>query len=488
MELTNKQIKSCNKVMFFSIMFLCFFFALNNVLYITKKGIIHENIIGLAVTAAVVITTIIIYMTGREKKSTLHIISYVYLINYTVELFIFDNIMYYSYGIPILIIVMLYLDTKLLHEISIVTMLINIAKFIYKALTIENFVRDDYEYAVFMILIIYVVSFSVTKLLLLFMKESHAKIVEAAEQQTKSANKVVSTVSEINIKFNDILNELVEINQQAENNSISMKAIAESTEETVNEISYQADMTGNIQESIGKTLNNVETVDQTTSMLLDIIRNGVFLSEELTKQSQTVDYNANEMNSTIQKLAERVKDVSEITNAILSISNQTNLLALNASIEAARAGEAGRGFAVVAEQIRTLSEETRKSTQQITDIIGELSNATDSTMKILDESVSNIKKQNYQIGDVNNSFTTGGESIKTLKTLTDGILSDVNKITDSNKTIVNSINQLSASTEEISSCSQESYTSSENIMEKIDKFTKDIKKIYSELEKLVTNL
>jgi methyl-accepting chemotaxis protein len=57
--------------------------------------------------------------------------------------------------------------------------------------------------------------------------------------------------------------------------------------------------------------------------------------------------------------------VEKLLGDVQKIADQTNLLALNAAIEAARAGEAGRGFAVVAGEVRNLSKNSDKFSEEI---------------------------------------------------------------------------------------------------------------------------
>ena len=64
-------------------------------------------------------------------------------------------------------------------------------------------------------------------------------------------------------------------------------------------------------------------------------------------------------------LDQGAREVGKLVDGIGRIANQTDLLALNAAIEAARAGEHGLGFRVVASEVRVLSEQAARATEEV---------------------------------------------------------------------------------------------------------------------------
>ena len=107
----------------------------------------------------------------------------------------------------------------------------------------------------------------------------------------------------------------------------------------------------------------------------------------------------------MERLSKSSADIASIIKVINNIAEQTNLLALNATIEAARAGEAGKGFAVVASEVKTLAQESAKSTENITQNIKRTMEDTEMALQKINEITEIIK----QVNDISNTIASAVE-------------------------------------------------------------------------------
>jgi len=141
-----------------------------------------------------------------------------------------------------------------------------------------------------------------------------------------------------------------------------------------------------------QALANAQTVSAAAEEMSASIREIATQVARASAITKTAVDGREKAKTTIHSLSGAVNKIAEVSNLIGGIAEQTNLLALNATIEAARAGEAGRGFAVVAAEVKSLSDQTAKSTDEISRLISEVQSATTATVDAVEDIGSKISE------------------------------------------------------------------------------------------------
>lgn len=274
-----------------------------------------------------------------------------------------------------------------------------------------------------------------------------------------------------------------------ESSSNAIGEIADSIKITAESVEQQTLLTGEIQ-------NNIESVNSETQQMklasddsVSAVSSGLELIEQLERQAVLTGQLNRESRATTKQLNDRIHEVEEIIDDILSISSQTNLLALNASIEAARAGEAGKGFAVVADEIRQLSEQTKESVTKITDIIRKLTENAEAAADNMNQSMESSEKQNDMIRQTIDQIHIIETKNETLHRSMDGLSTGVKEILQANMQFSDSISNLSAMSEEVAASSESSLDlvkDSMDAMQVLDNVMTEINQITEEVKELVS--
>lgn len=354
---------------------------------------------------------------------------------------------------------LLFYDIKFSGIATIYLVVMNWIVIIIRAFVLHHFESEDVTDRLVSCLVITIMMFIVWYTTFVgkrFNDDSLNRLQEETEKQKALVDDVLRIAEQVRKDTESAMTIVDELKESSEVVRHSVNDISDSTSQTAENIQTQTMMTQNIQENIEKTVERSEHMVRVAQRSNEVNTKNMEMIKELKKQADVLAATNTQVAQAMHQLRENVNSVKNITGTIVSISSQTNLLALNASIESARAGEAGRGFAVVAEQIRELSENTRRETEQISTILEELTRNADQTVEAVEKSVEVSNEQDRMISGVAEQFDEMNRNVNELV----GDISDIDNMIESlstaNNQIVDNIMQLSATTEEVTAAAQQS--------------------------------
>jgi methyl-accepting chemotaxis protein len=212
--------------------------------------------------------------------------------------------------------------------------------------------------------------------------------------------------------------------------------------------------------SLEETASSMEELTSTVKQNADNARQAnqfAVSASEVAAKGGTV---MSEVVDTMGAINESARKIVDIIAVIDGIAFQTNILALNAAVEAARAGEQGRGFAVVASEVRSLAQRSAAAAKEIKALIDNSVEKADAGSRLVDQ-----------------AGTTMREVVESIKRVTD-IMGEISAAsqeqTEGIGQVQLAISQMDQTTQQNAALVEEAAAASESLREQAAKLSQTV--------------
>ncbi|WP_245918491.1 methyl-accepting chemotaxis protein [Leptospira ellinghausenii] len=289
--------------------------------------------------------------------------------------------------------------------------------------------------------------------------ENLNQIMNQLKMSVSESEKVSSKLKQDAISVSDNATSLASVSEES----------AASLEELTTSFEIMFEFITNETKNIVKITEEMTTIKSSIANIEKALLQLTDLSNQSTQLANSGNDSIKNTDITMTEIRSVTKEITGIIDLITEISERTNLLALNASIEAARAGDAGMGFAVVAEEISKLADKTQSSVKSIKKLIdkshlvvNEGSSHVMEAVNALSEIVGQSKRMNNAVSHLKEEMTTQSKSLLSVTSELNGLEEMARTIEFSSREqkkasedMVNTVNTLSGSAQELANNSED---------------------------------
>lgn len=415
-----------------------------------------------------------IYFWKKDKETVMikHFTAMGFAVFYTICLFTASNNLVFVFVIPMVFVVSIYNDIKYLLMINTGTILESILVVILGA-TKGGFGFQGIDSAIIQIVVMIMVGAYSIYTAKTLSENSNQKIedISKSQEQTERLLKANSELSEkLTAGIADIHNKMDKLSAASKRTTYAMEELSGGAGDTAESVQNQRMQTEAIQNKVDEVSSIAAQINESMQHTMKALENGNRDVAQLVTEVETSVANGTTVTEKLEALNHYMEEMNTIVELIGGITSQTSLLALNASIEAARAGEAGRGFSVVATEISGMATRTKEATVSITELINNVSSAIHEVVGVISRMISGINDEKQGVSNAANSFEIIQSNANAISDHMGYMNRSVSELKAANEVIVDSVQTISAISEEVAAHASEIMNAEEEnaaVMEEI---------------------
>ncbi len=231
-------------------------------------------------------------------------------------------------------------------------------------------------------------------------KETHLYKIdnEVVSPNTNSNNK--QNTNQIFISQDDFSELHLFATELVSQSNFIKKNLTEITQD-LNENTIKEDFSNDFDNNSKKILQNLEqNLEQNEKEFFNTNKAFNLLDENKVKTLTS----AENVEKSLDTFITGISEVQKTSRILTEISAQSGVLAINAAIEAARVGDAGRSFVVIADEIRKISDNAKKSSDNIEDALRGLQKDMQMALKALFQMKNYLENQEFAISQLSQNI------------------------------------------------------------------------------------